>query len=77
MCVWVNEYTRPGCEAIGTFLALTPTPDEFAATHPFEPHMMSFGREHRWSIILFIFIGILGLALLFMPNPWAGGGLGG
>jgi hypothetical protein len=30
----------------------------------------------RWSIVLFVFVGILGLALLFMPNPWAGG-LGG
>ena len=70
-CDW-----RPYSEALGTFLALTTTPDDFAATHPFEPHVMSLGREHRWSIVLFVLVGFLGLALLFMPNPWAGG-LGG
>jgi hypothetical protein len=44
-CNLCRRYTA----AIGTFLALTVAPDEFAATHPFEPHLMSFGREHRWQ----------------------------
>ena len=61
-------------KAIGTFLGLTPTPDDFAAIHPFEPHLMSFAKAHRWSIALFVIVGLIGLAVLFMPNPWANGG---
>jgi len=62
--------------AICTFLGINPVAEEFAALHPFEPHLLQLASEHRWSVVLFVLVGVAGLALLFLPNPWAGG-LGG
>ena len=58
--------------AVGSFVELTAAPEEFAAAHPFEPHIMDLRREQGWSVVLFIAVGVLGLALLFVPNPYAG-----
>ena len=60
-------------QAVGSFVELTTTPEEFAAAHPFEPHIMDLRRERGWSVVLFVMVGVLGLALLFVPNPYAVG----
>lgn len=59
--------------ALGEFIGLTNSPDKFAATHPFEPHLMSLQSENRWSLFLFLGIGIFGVAVLVTPNPCATG----
>ena len=59
-------------QAVGSFVELTAALVEFAAAHPFEPHIMDLRREQGWSVVLFIAVGVLGLALLFVPNPYAG-----
>ena len=59
---------------IAQFAGFAEDPDAFAAAHPFEPHLVDIARERRWSVAVFVLVGALGLAILVVPNPYAGRG---
>lgn len=59
---------------IAQFAGFAEDPDAFAAAHPFEPHLVDIARERRWSVAVFVLVGVLGLAILVVPNPYAGRG---
>ena len=61
---------------IAQFAGFAEDPDAFAAAHPFEPHLVDIARERRWSVAVFVLVGVLGLAILVVPNPYAGRGGG-